>query len=359
MHREVPKPIIFEKDCLLTLDQRKLPHEEVYLKVHTLEDCFAVIQDMVVRGAPLIGFTAIYGMCLWSKTTDDLNLEGCKKACGYLVQARPTAVNLEYELKRILFDLESSADIFEDRDKATNWFKQRAEAAISQLEDDNMEMARLAEATLDRICPGVKKFKLMTLCNTGYLACGPIGTALGVISHLHQKNKIQEVFAFETRPYLQGARLTAYELSKQNIPYRLVVEGAMASVIESEKPHAIFVGADRISENGDTANKVGTSTLSIVAKHFGVSFFVVAPSSSFDLSSKSGHDIEIEYRAEEEVLEFLNQRTSPRDAKAINPSFDVTVAAHIQSIFCEKGEISPVNKENLTHVIASRGEGDA
>jgi methylthioribose-1-phosphate isomerase len=309
---------------------------------------------MVVRGAPLIGFTAIYGICLWSKTTDDLSLEGCKKACDYLVEARPTAVNLEYELKRILVDLETSADIFENRENSVNWFKQRAEEAISQLENDNMEMARSAEAALDRVCPGIKKLKLMTLCNTGYLACGPIGTALGVISYLHQKDRIQEVFAFETRPYLQGARLTAYELSKQNIQYRLVVEGAMASVIESEKPHAIFVGADRISENGDTANKIGTATLSIIAKHFDVPFFVVAPSSSFDLLSKSGHDIEIEHRSEEEVLSVLDQRIAPKDAKAINPSFDVTVAAHIKSIFCEKGEITPVNKENLTHVISRR-----
>lgn len=350
---DVPKPIIFNDECLLALDQRKLPHEEVYLKVHNLEETFAVIKDMVVRGAPLIGFTGLYGMALWAKTTKELSLDGCKKACAYLVKARPTAVNLDYELKRILLLLEPLSSLFEDREKLVNWFKGQADEAISQLEKDNKLMAGLAEDRLQRLYPGVEKFKLMTLCNTGYLACGPIGTALGVVSYLHQRSRIDEVFAFETRPYLQGARLTAYELGKQKVPYRLLVEGAMASVIESQRPHAIFVGADRIAANGDTANKVGTSTLAIVAQHFGVPFFVVAPSSSFDLECDSGKDIEIEQRPEEEVLELLGQRGAPEGARAINPSFDITLSPHIHSLFCEKGEVSPVNKENLIQVVTS------
>lgn len=354
---EIPRPIIFNDECLLVLDQRKLPHEEVYLKVHDLEDTFNIIKEMVVRGAPLIGFSALYGMALWAKTTDELNLEGCKKACSYLMSARPTAVNLGYELKRILLTLEQQTHILNDKNEASKWFVTQADEALLKLEEDNKLMARLAEDRLERLYPEVKTYRLMTLCNTGHLACGPLGTALGVISYLHQKVRVQEVLAFETRPYLQGARLTAYELEKQNIPYRLLVEGAMASVMESEKPHAIFVGADRISENGDTANKVGTATLSIVAKHFNIPFFVVAPSSSFDLLCQSGKSIEIEQRPEVEVLEIHGQRIAPQMAKAINPSFDITISTHIQSIFCEKGEISPVNKENLVDVISSeRGE---
>lgn len=348
---EVPKPLLFEDGQLLALDQRKLPHEEVYLKVNDLEETFAIIRDMVVRGAPLIGFTALYGMVLWAKTTQKLSLEECKKACAYLVQARPTAVNLEYELKLVLADVAKLPTLFEQRESTVLWFKERADKAISQLEKANFRMAELAENRLELLYPGVKNFKLMTLCNTGHLACGPMGTALGVISYLHQKSRIEEVFAFETRPYLQGARLTAYELSKQEIPYRLLVEGAMASVLESEKPHGIFVGADRISANGDTANKVGTSTLSIVAQHFGVPFFVVAPVSSFDLHCQSGKNIEIEQRSEQEVLEIFGQRMAPLDARAINPSFDVTKSTHIQSIFCEKGEVSPVTKENLEQIL--------
>lgn len=354
MDSKVPQPILFKDGVLLTLDQRKLPHEEIYLKVRGLEEAHAVIKDMVVRGAPLIGFTALYGMALWAQGAKDLSLESCQKACSYLQTARPTAVNLEYELKSVLVSLESLTELFSEREKLALWFKERAEEAICKLERDNRKMAELAEKRLDLLYPSESSFRLMTLCNTGFLACGPIGTALGVVSHLHEKSRIKEVLAFETRPYLQGARLSAYELSKQEIPYRLVVEGAMASVIESEKPHAIFVGADRIANNGDTANKVGTATLSIVAKHFGIPFFVVAPTSSFDLTCQAGENIEVEQRAQDEVLEFFGQRVAPIGAQALNPSFDITKASHIHSIFCEKGEVLPVETKSLIRVMANK-----
>src|SRR5688572_15296694 len=164
----------------------------------------------------------------------------------------------------------------------------------------------------------------MTHCNTGFLACGSLGTALGVISHANSLGKVEHVYADETRPYLQGTRLTAFELSKENIPYSIVVEGAASYLMSHNKVDAIFVGADRIAANGDTANKVGTSTLAIVAKHYNIPFYVVAPVSSFDISIPDGFHIEIEMRAMNEITELRGIKLAPEGAQSVNPSFDVT-----------------------------------
>lgn len=177
----------------------------------------------------------------------------------------------------------------------------------------------------------------MTICNTGYLACGPLGTALGVASHLHQQSKLESVFACETRPYLQGARLTCFELAKQGIQHRLVVEGAVAHVLKTQQIDAIFAGADRIAANGDTANKIGTCTLAIVADYYKVPFYIVAPTSSFDPEAKSGADIPIELRPESEITQFKGTQVAPIETNAFNPSFDVTPHQLIKGIFCEKG----------------------
>ncbi|MBT3585120.1 MAG: S-methyl-5-thioribose-1-phosphate isomerase [Halobacteriovoraceae bacterium] len=347
--KELVKALEWKDEALYLIDQRKLPLEETFVKVTTLEECHGAIKDMVVRGAPLIGFTAIYGMVLWIKNNRQACLEELNKAADYLNTARPTAVNLEYEVLRI----KQMAVEYEGRfDAFYPIIEEHAKAQMQVLADGNLAMAKLGADELEKRCGG-GKLNLMTLCNTGWLACGPMGTALGVISHMHSLGRVEKAYPSETRPYLQGIRLSSYELTKEGIPHDIVVEGAHSFLLRNKMVDAIFIGADRIVSNGDTANKVGSSSLAIVAKHYGIPFYVVAPTSSFDLGSETGDEIEIEMRSQDEVLYCGGTRLAPEGATAWNPSFDVTDASLIEGIICEKGLIKPVNKENLLKVVNS------
>lgn len=339
-------PIDWKNDSLYLLDQRKLPLVEEYVEVATLEDCHRAIKDMVTRGAPMIGFTAIYGLALWAFRNPDAKPSGVKDAGNYLCTSRPTAVNLQYEVERCI-DLSKKYSSNLDFAKALVAF---ANDQIEQLYLDNKKMAKDAELFLDNTI-GKKKYRLMTLCNTGTLACGPMGTALGVITHLAKEDKIEHVYASETRPYLQGARLTSYELKKESIQHEIVVEGSFSYLLSNKLVDAVFIGADRIVRNGDTANKVGSSTLSIVCKHYGVPFFVVAPTSSFDREMRSGREIEVELRPEDEILSCGGNRIAPLDVHAMNPSFDITTGDLITGIFCEKGTISPVSESAISSLL--------
>lgn len=194
---------------------------------------------------------------------------------------------------------------------------------------------------------GNKKLNLMTHCNTGSLACGYLGTALGVITYSFHQGHVEHVWVDETRPYMQGTRLTSYELIKENIPHKIVVEGAASELMRKGKVDAIFVGADRIVANGDTANKVGTATLALVAKHYNVPFYVVAPTSSFDMSLVSGDLIEIEERPEEEITHYQGRLVASSSARAFNPSFDVTRGEWIAGIISEKGIVKGSYSLNL------------
>ena len=194
---------------------------------------------------------------------------------------------------------------------------------------------------------GKRPLRLMTLCNTGALACGPMGTALGIVSHLHSLGRVEMVYVSETRPWLQGSRLTSYELSKEKIPHKIVVDSASSWLMREKSLDAVLVGADRIAANGDTANKIGTSALAIVAQHYRVPFYVAAPVSSFDVRLGSGDDIPIELRGEEEILRFGGIAVSPEGADALNPGFDITEHELITALFCEKGMIQPVNREAI------------
>jgi methylthioribose-1-phosphate isomerase len=346
--KNIIKPLSWNNGLLNLLDQRKLPLEEVVVENRTIEDAFHSIQDMVVRGAPLIGFTGIFGMALFAKNNKSVSLEEFQKAADYLNSSRPTAVNLAYELERCIKLIQE--EIIKDRrDSIAQVLVDFGHAQLDLIHKDNLAMAKIAMKDLeDRL--GKKKYRVMTLCNTGYLACGPMGTALGVISHLFENDRIEHVYASETRPYMQGIRLTSYELCKQGIPHDVVVEGAFSYLMKNNLIDAIFIGADRIVRNGDTANKIGSSTLSIVAKHYGVPFYVVAPTSSFDFSSSDGREIPIEMRGQEEILEVRGIRVAPLEATALNPSFDVTDANCITGIICESGMISPVSTEKLLEV---------
>lgn len=345
-------PIIWKDQKLFLLDQRLLPHEETFVEVSDLPGCALAIKDMVVRGAPCIGFTAIYGMALWVKGQSKLTVEATRKAADEMIAARPTAVNLSFEVnrcfelvKRSLSEGKSTAQIYEELVAFGN-------QQFKESHDKNTAMAKIGFQELEKLVPG-RKWNLMTHCNTGFLACGSLGTALGVISYAHSKGKVEHVYADETRPYMQGTRLTAYELGKEKIPYSIVVEGAASYLLTHGKVDAIFVGADRIAANGDTANKVGTSTLAIVAKHYKIPFYVVAPVSSFDVSIPDGKHIEIEMRAHAEITEFRGQRVAPHGANTVNPSFDVTDHAFITGIICEKGLINPANHGELIRVVNS------
>lgn len=343
-------PLSWNENKLTLVDQRLLPHKIVYVDSHTIEDIHAAIKDMIVRGAPLIGFTALYGMALWLRAQKSLDKRTLERACSYLESARPTAVNLSFEVRRaqnlILKCMNDKLSLDETFQIVVNFSHQQ----IKKLADDNFQMAQTAADHLRKLY-GERPLRLMTLCNTGFLACGPMGTALGVISHLHSLKRVEHVYAFETRPYLQGSRLTAFELCQEKVPHQIVVEGAMSHIMRTNKIDAIFIGADRIVANGDTANKVGSSTLAIVAKNYGVPFFVVAPSSSFDLETATGEGIEVEMRNPLEILELNGQRIAPFESDAYNPSFDVTNHKHIAGIICEKGLINLLNGDTVTQVL--------
>ena len=345
-------PIVWKNDKLYLLDQRKLPQHEEFVEVHDLQGCALAIKDMVVRGAPCIGFTAIYGMAIWVKKQQQLTVDLCRAACDEMISARPTAVNLSYEVNRCFEIMKSSLQKGESKDTIYQKLLDLGHEQIKRSHDKNLNLAQIGVAELQKKL-GNKPWNLMTHCNTGFLACGSLGTALGVISHAHSLGKVGHVYADETRPYMQGTRLTAFELSKEKIPYSIVVEGAASFLMSHKKVDAIFVGADRIAANGDTANKIGTSTLAIVAKHYQIPFYVVAPVSSFDTTIPDGRHIEIEMRAMDEITELRGLKLAPEGALSVNPSFDVTDHQFITGIICEKGLINPANPGELVRVVNS------
>lgn len=339
-------PLTYENEVLKLIDQRLLPTEEVYVTVKTIEDSYRAIQDMVVRGAPLIGFTGIWGMALYLKHNPKVTFEQFTSAAEYLKSARPTAVNLAYEIDRCVGMGRSEIHMSALYPKLVA----HAKSEMNNLYEKNLSMAKYAEGELQKIY-GERPLNIMTICNTGVLACGVLGTALGVVVHMNNQKKVKMVYASETRPYLQGSRLTSFELIKEGIDHRVVVEGAASYLMRNKMVDAIFAGADRIVENGDTANKIGTSSLSIIAKHYGIPFYIVAPVSSFDLNLKTGDQIEIELRDPNEILKYKDFNIAHPDAKALNPSFDVTDHSCITGIICENGVISPTNSVNVRNIV--------
>jgi methylthioribose-1-phosphate isomerase len=342
-------PLIYDKEILKLIDQRLLPAEEVYIIARTIEDCHFAIFEMVVRGAPLIGFTGIWGMALFIKHNPKATFEQFQRAAEYLKSARPTAVNLAFEIDRCVAMARLEIHMSALYPKLVH----HAKSEMNNLFEKNLSMAKYAEEELQRIY-GDKPLNVMTICNTGILACGVLGTALGVIIHLNNQKKVKMVYASETRPYLQGSRLTSFELLKEGIDHRIVVDSAASYLMRNNLVDVIFAGADRIVENGDTANKIGTSSLSIIAKYYGIPFYIVAPVSSFDLSLKNGDQIEIELRDQAEILKYKEHYIAHKDAKALNPSFDVTDHTCITGIICENGVINPTSPANIIDVVGTK-----
>ena len=331
-------PFKFESGTLFVLDQILLPNIVEWIPVKSSERAYGVIKNMNVRGAPLIGFTGVFGLmfaCLESSSYQELEIKA-----DFLISARPTAVNLSFEINSCVSELKNKFSDFNSV-SASDFCLNFVQRKISDLEKDNQKTANFLKEKLIEIYPEKEKFNILTICNTGRLACGTTGTALGAISTLNDHQMINKVFACETRPYLQGSRLTAFELEQENIDHNIVPDGATAHVLKTQNIDAVFVGADRIALNGDTANKIGTCNLGIISNFYKVPFFVVAPLSSFDFECESGDCIEIEMREGSELTIINKQYIAPKNSKGFNPAFDVTSSNLITGIACEKGVWAP------------------
>lgn len=319
----------FEGQQLMLLDQRRLPASSDWLAMTDHRQVAQAITDLVVRGAPAIGIAAAYGLVLAAHSIARLPLEQRRsafvEAAAHLRAARPTAVNLMWAIDRLL--ARCGAD---PEPEAVE-----AEARAIDAEDlaANYRMARLGAAYL------AEGSGVLTHCNTGSLATAGLGTALGVIRAGWAAGRIREVHAGETRPWLQGARLTAWELLEDGIPARLISDGAGAWLLAQGRTQWVIVGADRICANGDVANKIGTLSLAVAARHFGARTMVVAPASTVDLHTPDGSAIHIEERDPRELLEYAGQRVAAPGVAAWNPVFDVTPAALVDVIVTEKGAI--------------------
>ena len=298
------------------LDQRLLPLREVWLSLKTHEEVAAAIREMVVRGAPAIGVAAAYGMALAAK--HGVNRESAGKV---LAAARPTAVNLFWAIERI-----QSLDSWE--------YKRVLEEARAIEKEDYQMNLDIGEYGAQLIPQGAQ---ILTICNTGGLATAGHGTALGVIRTAHEQGKNIHVYSCETRPRMQGLRLTAYELSKDGIPFHSIADGAAASLMHAERVDLVIAGADRVTSNGDAANKIGTYSLAVLAKHHGIPFYIAAPSSTLDTDLDSGDLIPIEERAAEELTQIDSVRAAPEGCPVYNPAFDVTPGELISAIITEKG----------------------
>jgi len=328
------RAVLWRDDHLRLLDQRMLPREEVYVDCRTSDDVAQAIRDLVVRGAPAIGIAAAWGVVLAAQRDPG----GLGAALSHLRAARPTAVNLMWALDRMRRAIARGADAG----------ALAVEAQAIQDEDlaANRRMGDLGAAL---IAPGSG---VLTHCNTGSLATAGFGTALGVIRAGVSSGRIAQVFAGETRPWLQGARLTVWELVRDGIPATLIADSAAAHLMDTGRVQWVVVGADRIAANGDTANKIGTYQLAIAARHHGVKFMVVAPSSTVDMATASGKDIEIELRPADELLGYAGQRTVIEGARAWNPVFDVTPAALIDALVTERGVVERPDAARMAALFA-------
>ncbi len=339
------RAIQWQDDRLLLLDQRKLPGEVTYLECRNAAQVASAIRDMVVRGAPAIGITAAYGVVLAAQqhySSAPTNWQQAIEAdLDQLAESRPTAVNLFWALSRMRQVM------------ATN----PAEPVVSLLqeaksihEEDiaaNRRMGKLGAALIEA------QAGVLTHCNTGSLATGGFGTALGVIRQAWSEHRLNAVYADETRPWLQGARLTAWELVQDGIPVDLIVEGAAAALLRSGKVQWVIVGSDRIAANGDVANKIGTYSLAVNARHHGVKFMVVAPSTTVDMATTDGAAIPIETRNAKEVLSLAGQPVAAKGAGAWNPVFDVTPAELIDAIVTERGVVLQPTRDKM-HAMMSQ-----
>lgn len=328
--------IRWEEDAVALIDQRILPTREEYLACRNVDEVARAIVDMVVRGAPAIGVTAAMGIALGMKQSirnqpgSDAKLQSSMETiCETMRKTRPTAVNLTWAIDRMKKRFEELRP-----DGAEAVVKGLVDEALAMQTEDIEINRRMGKHGAELIPDGAR---ILTHCNAGALATAGYGTALGVVRAAVEAGKKIEVYADETRPFLQGARLTAWELAKDEIPVTLITDSMAGSLMAQGKIDVAVVGSDRIAGNGDVANKIGTYSVAVLANHHGLPFYAVAPTSTFDLTLSSGDQIPIEHRPIEEVTHVQGVRMAPEGIKVVNPAFDVTPNRLVTAIVCENG----------------------
>jgi methylthioribose-1-phosphate isomerase len=338
-------PVEFNENKLTIIDQTQLPAKLVYLDLRDYREVVAAIKDMKVRGAPAIGVAAAYGIALGAtnikaETKARFN-SGLNKILKSFAAARPTAVNLFRSIDRMKKAAQSTKDVSKIKLALVD------EARKIHAEEE------VATRLLSHLGARLIKdgFTVLTHCNAGALATAGYGTALGVIKAAHEQGKRIKVIATETRPLLQGARLTAWELMQENIPVALITDSMAGYFMSRGQVDCVIVGADRIAANGDTANKIGTYTLAVLAKENGIPFYVAAPTSTIDISLKSGDQIPIEERNPEEVTSIKGVRIAPKGVSAANPAFDITPHKYITAIITDKGDIRKPYTAGLKQIV--------
>jgi len=341
------KALKFIHNRLFYIDQTQLPAQEVWKECHAIQDGWQAIKRLEVRGAPLIGVFAAYCMYIWAKDFSGKERDFKKqflKAAQYLRACRPTAVNLAWALNRVVSEVKANQS-----------------KTVKEIINVILDTACAIHQEDILLCSNIGRFgaglinngdNILTHCNAGFLATGGIGTALAVIYTAARNGKKIHVYADETRPLLQGARLTAWELSKAKVPVTAICDNMAAVLMAKGKIDKIITGADRIAANGDTANKIGTYSVAVNAKYHKIPFYIAAPFSTFDLSIASGEDIPIEERDGEEVRTVLGKASiAPKKVKVFNPAFDVTPHELIAGIVTDKGIIYPPFQKNIKKLI--------
>jgi len=343
------RSLAFAGDRLRVIDQRALPATLTYVELGDVAAVAEAIRTMVVRGAPAIGAAAAYGLVLAARQADDdpaAALAGVEAAARTLRAARPTAVNLAWAVDRVVAAARRRAPW---RSRAA--LVEAVHAEADAIADDDIAVNRaIGRHGLDLVPHGAR---IVHHCNTGSLATVDYGTALGVIRAAHEAGRAVHVLVDETRPRLQGARLTTWELGRLGVPHTLIVDGAAAHLMRTGGVDLCLVGCDRVARNGDVANKIGTYALALAAAAHGVPFYVAAPLSTIDLSTPSGDAIEIEERDPDEVLRVGQTGIAPEGTRVLNPAFDVTPARYVTAFITERGVVRPPYPESLAHLLGA------
>lgn len=327
------KPLVYAEDEVRLIDQTRLPLEEVWLSIRTGSEAAEAIRSMKIRGAPAIGITAAYGLALTAQRSQHQELASLRaelaEMARELAATRPTAINLFWALRRM---------------------EQVPAATVAELRTRLLEEAHAIAAEDEAMCRAMGRHgaelvpsgaRILTHCNAGALATGDYGTALGVIRAAHEQGKGIHVWVDETRPFLQGSRLTAWELAQEGIPSTLLCDNAAGHLMQTGQVDMVVVGSDRITARGDVANKIGTYTLAVLCRQHGIPFYVAAPRSTIDLAIESGRDIPIEQRDSREVTHVFGNPVATPGVKVFNPAFDVTPAELVTAIITEQGVHRP------------------
>lgn len=336
------RPLYYENGKLRLIDQTKLPTELEYVVCGTYDDVAAAIKNMIIRGAPAIGVAAAYGISIGVSAAEgsgDDFFKQLERICEIMRGTRPTAVNLFWAVERM------RRKALEYKDRPVGEIKAALENEACAMDREDVEINRRIGANGNELIK--EGFTVLTHCNAGSLATCDYGTALGVIRAAHEAGKNVSVYTDETRPWLQGARLTAWELQKDNIPVTLICDNMAGHFMKAGKIDCVITGADRIALNGDTANKIGTYSVAVLAKENNIPFYVAAPVSTMDFETENGDGIPIEERKPVEVTHIKGVQIAPDGVRVANPAFDVTPARYISGIITEKGVIRPPYKENI------------